>query len=83
MSGPQRAAIAMEMITEKFEPGMNVVSEGDAASSFYIIKSVTLFLFLILIVLGKSKHHQRGKHCGFPRGRKLLRGKRSFQKGHP
>lgn len=44
LSSSQRAALAMEMVTEKFQPGMNIVEEGNQANSFYIIKSVCIVI---------------------------------------
>lgn len=35
----------MEINTEQFQEGKDIVREGDIASSFYIIKSVIYFLY--------------------------------------
>ena len=41
MTVSQRDAVAEVLINQKFVKGQTIVHEGDPASSFYIIKSVT------------------------------------------
>jgi cGMP-dependent protein kinase len=38
MTAEQKDSLASVLFTQKFSPGQNIVSEGDPASSFYIIK---------------------------------------------
>jgi cGMP-dependent protein kinase len=40
MTESQKDAVAMVLLTQNFKPGQNIINEGDAASSYYIIKEV-------------------------------------------
>ena len=44
MTNSQKDAIASALITQKFNKGEDIVTEGDQASSYHIIKTVFLSL---------------------------------------
>ena len=46
MNENQKDSIAFAMISQRFQDGVDLVSKGDQANSYYIIKSVSDFFIL-------------------------------------